>query len=380
LRIILKSGIQSANANHDSLSPSIMNNLSRVLAASSAALVLLAACGQGGDSSESATDEAAAPSEARVVNVYTSRHYDSDEAVYAAFTEATGIEINLLEARGDQLIERLRAEGERTPADVFVTVDAARLHRAEAEALFAPQDYAGSGVPANMIDPDGYWVGFAKRARILAVSTERVAEGEITTYEELADPAWRGRVCTRGANSPYNQSLLAAIIAHNGEEAAEAWAAGVVANLARPPQGGDRDQIRAIAAGECDVAITNHYYYAMLAASEDAGDRAAAAATRLLFPGQDGGNGAHVNITGAGIVQDAPHPEEARAFIDFMLSDEAQRLFAELSNEYPAMPGAQYDNPVLDSFGEFTEDDLNISALGDNNEAAVRIFDRVGWP
>ena len=361
-----------------------MNKLSRLFAASSAAFLLLAACGQGEEAAAPAADEAtessAAPAQPRVVNLYSARHYDSDEAVYAAFTETTGIEINLLEARGDQLIERIRAEGERSPADVVLTVDAARLHRAEAAGLFEPQDYSGQGVPANMIDPEGYWVGFAKRARILAVSTERVAEGELVSYEQLAGPEWEGRICVRGANSPYNQSLLAAIIAHRGEEAAEAWAAGIVSNMARQPQGGDRDQIRAIAAGECDVAIVNHYYYAMLANSEDAGDLATAAATRLVFPGQDGGTGAHVNISGAGIAVNAPHPEEARALIDFLLSDQAQRFFAELSNEYPAMPDAPYDNAVLDSFGEFGEDALNISALGDNNEAAVRIFDRVGWP
>lgn len=337
-----------------------------------AASATLAAC------SQPVTDESS--DAARVVNVYSARHYASDDAIYAAFTEQTGIAVNVVAAGGDQLIERVRADGERSPADVIITVDAARLHRAEQAGLFAETDFSDltSTVPANLIDPQGYWVSMAKRARVIAYSNTRVQPGEIETYEDLADPRWRGRICVRESGNAYNQSLLASIVARSGEEAAQAWAQGIVDNMARAPQGGDITQIQGIAAGECDVAIVNHYYYALMVNSDEPVRQAAAAAVTLFFPNQET-SGAHINVSGAGIAANAPHPDEARALIDFFFTDEAQRMFAELSNEIPVNADASWDNPTLDVMLPFVEDSQNVSELGDHNETAQRIFDRVGW-
>lgn len=350
-------------------------NHARVLAAAALAAAM-AACSQPAD--DTAAGDSA--TESRVVNVYSARHYRSDAAIYAAFTQETGIEVNLIEANGDQLIERVRADGPRSPADVIITVDAARLHRAEEAGLFAETDFSEftSGVADNLIDPQGYWIAFAKRARVIAYSTDRVQPGEITTYEDLADPRWHDRICVRESGNAYNQSLLASIVARLGEEEAEAWAAGIVANMARQPQGGDMTQIHGIAAGDCDVAIVNHYYYAMMANSGNPADRAAAANVALIFPNQET-SGTHVNISGAGIAVNAPHPEEAQALIAFFLSDEAQRMFAEMTNEIPVEPGVAWENPTLDAMLPFNEDPRNVSELGDNNATAQRIFDRVGW-
>jgi iron(III) transport system substrate-binding protein len=340
--------------------------------------VFAVACSQpetgGTDAAGAQTDES------RVVNVYSARHYRSDAAIFAAFTEQTGIEVNLIEANGDQLIERVRADGPRSPADVIITVDAARLHRAEEAGLFAQTDFSefAPGIAANLVDPDGYWISIAKRARVIAYSNQRVEPGEIETYEDLADPRWDDRICVRGSGNAYNQSLLASIVARLGEEEAEAWAAGVVENMARPPQGGDITQIIGVAAGDCDVAITNHYYYALMQTSGEAANRAAAEAVTLFFPNQET-SGAHINISGAGIAANAPHPEEARELIAFFLTDEAQRMFAEMTNEIPVVDGVEWENPTLEAMLPFEADDRNVSELGDHNATAQRIFDRVGW-
>lgn len=340
----------------------------------------LAACTPATDETASTPENAEAETAQRVVNVYSARHYRSDDAVYAAFTEQTGIEVNLISARGDQLIARVAADGERSPADVIITVDAARLHRAEQAGLFAQSDFSDflPDVPSHLVDPDNFWIAFAKRARVIAYSSERVQPGEVTRYEDLADPAWNDRICVRGSGNAYNQSLLASVVAAGGEEAAESWASAIVENMARDPQGGDRDQLRGIAAGECDVAIVNHYYYAMLANSGEEADRAAAAASTLVFPNQDD-RGSHVNVSGAGIAVNAPHPEEARELIAFFLSDDAQRMYAEMTNEIPVIASVEWENDVLSAMLPFAEDQLNVSELGDNNETAQRIFDRVGW-
>ncbi|WP_300543398.1 extracellular solute-binding protein [Maricaulis sp.] len=348
--------------------------------AAAAVSALLAACSQPQTPDDTSAPAPETDTEPRVVNVYSARHYRSDAAVYEAFTQATGIEINLIEANGDQLIERVRADGARSPADVIVTVDAARLHRAEEAGLFAQTEFSEfvPAVPANLVDPDGYWIGFAKRARVIAYSSSRVQPGEIETYEDLADPRWDDRICVRQSGNAYNQSLLASIVARLGEDEAEAWAAGIVDNMARPPQGGDIAQIQGVAAGDCDVAITNHYYYALMANSGEAANRAAAGAVTLFFPNQDS-SGAHVNISGAGIAANAPHPEEAREFIAFLLTPDAQRMFAEMTNEIPVVEGVEWDNPTLEAMMPFTGDSRNVSELGDHNATAQRIFDRVGW-
>ncbi|WP_430431836.1 extracellular solute-binding protein [Oceanicaulis sp.] len=321
-------------------------------------------------------------SDGEVVNVYTARHYASDDHVYAAFTEETGITVNVIEAPGDLLIERVRADGDRSQADVVITVDAGRLWRADEAGLFQPAPELAEtlqAVPANLRQPDGDWFGFASRVRVIAYAKDRVDPSLITNFSDLTTPEWAGRICVRSSNNVYNQSLLAALVAQQGADAAEGWAEGVVSNLARPPQGGDTDQIRAVAARECDVAIINHYYLARIMRSEDPGDQEIADQIGVIFADL-GDGGAHVNVSGAGLAANAPHRENAIAFLEYLLSEDSQRAFAELTNEYPVIAGIAYENDVLDAFGSYNSDDVNVDALGENAGEAQRIFDRVGWP
>lgn len=313
------------------------------------------------------------------VNVYSARHYDSDQALYDAFTEETGIEVNVLQGESDQLIERIKREGEASPADVMITVDAGRLWRAEQEGIFAPVDseVLNERLPENMRHPEGKWFGFSQRARVFFYNPETIEPGQIATYEALADPALEGKICIRSSSNIYNQSLLASMIAHHGKEGAEEWAQGVVNNLARDPEGGDRDQIKGVAAGECDVAVANHYYYVRMLGSDDAAEREAAEAVNILFPNQDD-RGTHINVGGAGLVEGAPNHDNAVAFLEFLASDEAQHLFAIGNHEFPVVEGVATDE-VLASWGDFKKDDINVNVLGENNPEAVRIFDRVGW-
>ncbi|MGM0537166.1 MAG: Fe(3+) ABC transporter substrate-binding protein [Pseudomonadota bacterium] len=316
---------------------------------------------------------------AEELNVYSARHYDSDEALYDAFTEQTGIEINLLEGDSDQLLQRLKLEGEAGPADVMITVDAGRLWRGEQEDIFASveSDVLNERLPDYMRHPEGKWFGFSQRVRAIFIDPTEVDADEITRYEDLADPAFEGQVCIRSSNNIYNQSLLASLIAHHGEEEAEAWAEGVVSNFARDPEGGDTDQIRGVASGECNIALANHYYYVRLVNSDNEADREVAENVEIVFPNQDG-RGAHVNVGGAGVVKGAPNEENAVRFLEFLASDEAQALFATGNYEFPAVESAEIDG-VIASWGDFKKDDLNVSELGENNPEAVRIFDRAGW-
>jgi len=343
------------------------------LLATGASLIALSACSPAEQSAEQ---------DAGVVNVYTARHYSSDDAVYAGFTAATGIEVNVQEASGDLLIERVRAEGARSQADVVITVDAGRLWRAKEAGLFQPAPELADiveTVPANLRDPDGAWFGFSTRVRAVAYATDRVDASAIDNFADLTDEQWQGRICVRSSGNVYNQSLLAGLIANVGEEAAEAWAAGIVANMARPPQGGDTDQLRAIAAGECDVAIVNHYYLARLGRTNDPADQAVFDQLGVIFANV-GDGGANVNISGAGLAAEAPNRANAEAFLRYLLSEEAQLAFSELTNEYPVIASVSYDNSVLDDFGTFEADPLNVDELGENAGTAQRIFDRVGWP
>ncbi|SEL56827.1 Fe(3+) ABC transporter substrate-binding protein [Halomonas daqiaonensis] len=313
------------------------------------------------------------------VNLYSARHYDSDDALYQAFTEETGIEVNVLEGDSDQLIERIQREGVASPADVMITVDAGRLWRAEQDGIFQgiESDVLAERLPDAMRHPEGKWFGFSQRARAIFYNRDAVDPSQISSYEELTNPEWEGKVCIRSSNNIYNQSLLASLIAHHGAEEAEAWAQGVVDNMARDPEGGDTDQIRGVASGECDLAVANHYYYVRLLHSDDEADREVARQVGILFPNQDG-RGTHVNVGGAGVVADAPNRDNAIRFLEFLASDEAQEIFASGNYEFPVVEGIKKD-PVLESWGEFKKDDLNISELGENNPEAVRIFDRVGW-
>ncbi|MCC6474666.1 MAG: Fe(3+) ABC transporter substrate-binding protein [Burkholderiales bacterium] len=318
----------------------------------------------------------------RQLNLYSSRHYETDEALYANFTRHTGVRINRIEAGEDPLIERIRNEGARSPADVLITVDAGRLWRAEELGFFQPVKSAllDARIPANLRHPQGLWFGFSTRARVIYADKARVAPGAVSRYEDLADPRWKGKVCARSGGHVYNLSLLAGMIARSGEQSAEAWARGVVANFARSPKGGDTDQIAAVASGECELALANTYYYARLARSAKPQDRAIAAKAGLIYPNQaPGDRGTHVNISGAGVLKHAPNRDTAIRFLEYLASDEAQRYFADGNNEWPAVATVKVANPVFAALGEFRQDTQAVAAYGRHQPAAQRIFDRAGW-
>lgn len=313
------------------------------------------------------------------VNVYSARKEALIRPLLDAFTADSGIEVRLVTGKAGQLHERLAAEGRNSPADVFLTVDAGNLHRAREAGLLRPVRSAvlEEAVPARWRDPDGYWFGFSLRARVLVYAADRVAPGELSTYEALADPAWRGRILVRSSGNVYNQSLIASLIAANGAEATEAWARGLVANMARTPKGGDTDQIRAAAAGEGDVAIANTYYYGALAASDDPADRAIVAATGVFFPNRDG-RGTHVNVSGAGICAHAPNAESALALLEYLAGPEAQEAFARLNHEFPVRAGVPVSGAVA-AWGDVRMDDLPLAVLGARNREAIELADRAGW-
>jgi iron(III) transport system substrate-binding protein len=316
----------------------------------------------------------------QVVNVYSSRHYSTDEALYSDFTRQTGIRVNRIEAGEDALIERIRNEGARSPADVLITVDAGRLWRAEQMGLFQPvrSKLLESRIPASLREPGGHWFGFSMRARVIAYSKAKVRPDELTRYEDLAAPKWKGRLCMRSSSNVYNLSLMGALIEHLGEAGAQAWAQAVRANLAREPKGGDTDQLKAVAAGECDATLSNQYYYARLARSQKPEDRAVAEKVGVVFPNQASW-GTHVNVSGAGVLKHAPHRDAAIRFLEYLASDQAQRYFADGNNEWAVAPGVKVDNPVLAAFGEFKRDPLNVALLGRNQPSSQKIYDRVAW-
>jgi len=322
----------------------------------------------------------AASAQDQVLNLYSSRHYQTDEALYTNFTKATGIKINRIEGGEDPLIERIRNEGQRSPADVLITVDAGRLWRAEQLGLFQPVKSATleSRIPANLREPGGLWYGFSTRARVIAYNKAKVKPDEVRNYEDLADPKWKGRVCMRSSTNVYNLSLLGALIEHLGEANAEAWAKGVRANLAQEPKGGDTDQLKAVAAGQCDVTVSNQYYYARLLRSDKADERQTGEKIGVVFPNQ-GSWGTHVNISGAGVLKNAPNREAAIKFLEYLASDEAQRYFADGNNEWPAVANVKVDNAVLKNLGEFKRDQINVAVLGKNQPSSQKVYDRVAW-
>jgi iron(III) transport system substrate-binding protein len=313
------------------------------------------------------------------VNLYSSRHYDTDVALYDQFTAETGVDVNLIEGSEDELIERIKAEGANSPADVLITVDAGRLWRADQAGVLQPVSSAvlEDRVPANLRHPEGKWFGLSQRLRGVVYAKARVDPADITTYEDLADPKWQGKICIRSSTNVYNQSLVGSMIETLGVEQTEAWAKGIVANLARAPQGGDTDQIKAVAAGECDLAVVNHYYLVRLIKSDDADERAVADAVGIVFPNQDD-RGAHANISGAGVIATAPNRDNAVKFLEYLTSPEAQVYFAQGNNEFPVVAGIKLD-PVLEAWGEIKTDTINAAKLGENNPEAVKLMDRVGW-
>lgn len=323
---------------------------------------------------------AASAAQENVLNLYSSRHYQTDEALYGNFTKQTGIKLNRIEAGEDPLIERLKNEGASSPADVLVTVDAGRLWRAEQAGLFQPiqSKVLESRIPAHFRVPNNQWFGFSARARVIVYNKGAVQPAEVQNYEDLADPKFKGKVCSRSGSHVYNLSLMSALIEHWGEAKAEQWARGVVANFARAPKGGDTDQIKAVATGECAVAISNSYYYVRLMKSDKPEDRKIIEQVGLIWPNQKS-FGTHMNISGAGVVKHAPHKEAAVRFLEYLASDQAQAYFADGNNEWPVVKGVKLDNKALQSLGTFKMDTLNIGALGKNQPVAQRIFDRVGF-
>ena len=315
-----------------------------------------------------------------VLNLYSARHYQTDEALYNNFTKATGIKINRIEAGDEQLLERIRSEGTMSPADILMIVDAARLWSAQQQGLFQPvrTKVLDERIPETLSDPDGNWYGFSSRARVIVYNKATVNPADVATYEALADPKNKGRICTRSGGHPYNLSLVAAQIAHNGEARTEEWARNVVANMARTPRGGDSDQIKAVAVGECSVALSNTYYYVRLMRSAKAEEREWAAKTGVVWPDQ-ASYGTHLNIAGAGVLKHAPHRENAVRFLEYLASDEAQAYFANGNNEWPAVKGSVAKNPELESLGTFKGDVLPIATLGRNTPAAQKLLDRAGW-
>lgn len=314
---------------------------------------------------------------AEQVNVYSARKEVLIAPLLERFTQATGIEVNLLSADAGALLSRLQNEGRNTPADMLLTVDAGNLHRArEADVLQALEsEQLQEQVPVALRDPDGYWYGLSVRARVIFRSKDRVAEDAIGRYEDLADPKWKNKVCIRSSSNIYNQSLVASMIAEHGVKKTEAWARDLVSNMARSPQGGDRDQLKAVAAGQCDVAVANTYYYGGML--QDASSRDAAEQVAIVWPNQSG-RGAHVNVSGAGITKHASNRDNAVKLLEFLLSKEAQGWYAEANNEYPVRPDAEA-SAVLSEWGSFKQDDLNLSNLGVYNDEAVRLMDRAGW-
>ena len=322
----------------------------------------------------------AATAQEKVLNLYTARHYQTDEALYANFTRQTGIKINRIEGQEDPLLERIRSEGANSPADVFITVDIGRLWRAQQAGVFAPvrSTVLASRIPANYRDPSGEWFGFSARARVIAYNKTAVKPGDIGRYEDLADPKWKGKVCTRSGGHVYNLSLVSSLIAHDGEAKTEQWARGVVGNLARAPKGGDTDQLKAVAAGECDVAIANTYYIARILKSTKPEDKAVADKLGVVWPNQ-GSQGAHMNISGGGMLKHSPNKEAAVKFLEYLASDDAQRYFADGNNEWPVVPGVKAGNPALEAMGTFKADAINVGELGKFQPQAQKLLDRAGF-
>lgn len=313
------------------------------------------------------------------LNVYSHRHYDVDRQIFERFEEETGIEVRVVSAGADELVTRLEREGARSPADVLITVDAGRLHRAQERGLLQPVESTvlDEVIPDHLRDPEGHWFGFTTRARILAYHRDRVDPENLERYEQLSDGIWEDRILTRSSSNIYNVSLLASVVAHEGPEAAEAWAQGVVDNLARSPQGNDTDQIRDVAAGVGDVAIVNSYYIGRLLHREGEAGRELVEQVGIAFPNQ-GGRGTHVNVSGAGVTTHAPNRDHAVRFLEFMAGEWAQELFAQANFEYPVREGVDWHS-TLEEWGDFKADTLPMARLGEHHDEAVRIFDRVGW-
>ncbi len=327
---------------------------------------------------------ASASAQQAVLNLYSARHYQTDEALYENFTRNTGIRINRIDGDDSGILSRLKNEGAASPADVILLVDAARLWRAESDGLFQPVTSAvlTARLPAHLRGADegkgSSWFGFSTRARVIVYDKTRVPAGDVDTYEKLASPANKGRLCTRSGSHPYNLSLFGAMLEHLGPQGTENWLQGLVTNMARAPKGGDTDQIRAVASGECAVAITNSYYLARLMRSNKPEDKTVVERIGVMFPNQSS-FGTHVNVAGGALARYARNRDAAVRFLEYLASDAAQTYFANGNNEWPAAVGAKLDNPALASFGDFKSDTTPVSAIGRNQIAVQQMLDRVGY-
>ena len=318
------------------------------------------------------------------LNIYSARHYQTDEALYDNFTKATGIKIQRVDADDAGILARLKTEGAASPADVILLVDAARLWRAEIDGLFQPLKSAAleKRIPAQLRGKDdgsgSQWFGISTRARVVVYAKDRVKRDDVDTYEELADPKNKGKLCTRSGSHPYNLSLFGAMHEHLGAQGTEKWLQGLVANMARAPKGGDTDQIKAVASGECSIALTNTYYLARLMRSDNPEDKAVMAKVGVVFPNQSTW-GTHVNIAGAAVARHAKNREAAAKFIEYLASDAAQVYFADGNSEWPAVPGVKLANPALATLGDFKSETIPVSVVGMNQVKIQQMLDRVGY-
>lgn len=344
------------------------NVLKIVIVVGVALAILLAVANRGGN------DE-------NQVTVYSARIERLIKPLLDEFEDETGIQVNLLTGSGDGLLTRIQQEGRNSPADVFITVDAGRLQRAKDADVFKSVQSAEleNNIPAHLRDVDNEWFGLSLRARPIFYAHDRVDPSQLNNYLGLADEQWRGRICVRSSDNVYNQSLVAGMIAHHGEEVAEEWVRGLVANFARNPVGGDRDQLHAVANGQCDIAIANTYYFGGLTASDDDNDQNTVSQLSIHWPAQaNGEEGVHVNVSGIGLMRYAQHEENAIRLMEFLTSAQAQSSYAQRNQEYPVRSGAEHSE-ITQAWGEFRADELPISVLGENNAAAVRIMNRAGW-
>lgn len=338
------------------------------------ALVTFGACKNDTNKNESSSEN-----EENVVNVYTHRHYAADQALFKQFEETTRIKVNVINASADELIQKMTIEGAQSPADVLITVDAGRLTRAKDQNLLQPieSDILNRKIAPHLKDSENYWFGLTKRARIIVYAKDRVDSTDLSTYEDLANDKWKGKILIRSSENIYNQSLLASLIVHNGEKEAKKWTEAIVRNMARSPKGNDRDQVKAVVGGEGDIAIVNTYYIGNMLNSTNPEEVEAAEAVGIFFPNQDG-RGAHINVSGAGVARHAPNKENAIKFIEFLISKKAQEVFANSNYEYPVNPSVE-PAAILQQWGDFKADSLTLSKLGEFNKKAVLTFDEAGW-
>lgn len=348
----------------------------KLIAISLALSIILGGCTV---KSEVISQKEAVPSNGKFVNLYTDRHYESDEKLYEEFTKDTGIKVNVVKGNSDELIERLEREGKDTQADLFVTADAGRLHRAKEKGLLqaVTSETLSKNIPVNLRDKDNNWYGLTMRARVLVYDKNKMRPEQLSTYEDLADPKWKGKVLVRSSSAIYNQSLVASFIALQGEEAARSWAKGIVDNMARAPKGNDRDQAKAVVAGEGDIAIMNTYYIGLMSKSSDPEEVKIAQKVGVFFPNQ-GTTGTHVNVSGIGMTKNVKNKENAIQFMEFLSSEKAQKQFAEANFEYPANPEVEAAE-LLKSWGDFKPQNVDLSKLGEYNKKAQEIMNEVGW-